>query len=271
MKGSDVKRLIVAVALTLASAAALAFDHGHAAWDALLRKYVVLAPGGNASTVRYAGLQAERKALRGYLDALSGVSEAEYGHWTRAQKLAFLINAYNAFTVELVLGKYPDLKSIKDLGNVFQSPWKRKFFTLLGRERTLDDIEHNLIRAPGAFDEPRIHVAVVCASVGCPMLRKEAFTADRLDTQLEDSTRRFFADRNRNRFDAATDTLWVSKIFDWYGVDFAKEHAGFTSLKATFARYADRFAEVPRNQARIRAGDYRIDFLDYDWTLNDVR
>ena len=206
-----------------------------------------------------------------YLDALSAVSEADYRRWSKPQQLAFLINAYNAYTVELILTRYPDLKSIKDLGSVLQSPWKKTFFTLLGQERSLDDVEHGLIRAPGAFDEPRIHAAVNCASIGCPMLRAEAFTADQLDAQLEDGMRRFLADRTRNRFDAAGNTLSVSKIFDWYQGDFEQGHQGFTSLDATFARYADALGDTPQARDAIRKGGSKIRYLDYDWALNATK
>ena len=246
------------------------FDHRHAAWDALLKQHVVVAPSGNASMLRYAALQTQRAALKAYLDNLSAVVPASYSTWTRAQQLAFLINAYNAFTVELILTRYPDLKSIKDLGSFVQSPWKKKFFWLLGQERSLDEVEHEMIRAPGAFDDPRIHAAVVCASIGCPMLRAEAFTADKLDAQLEDGMRRFLADSSRNRFDPASGKLLVSKIFDWYGKDFEKGHQGFASLKITFGRYAAQLAKTPEAHERIRQGDYKIEFLDYDWRLNDV-
>lgn len=261
--------LIVGCASTVAAASA--FDHRHTAWDALLKKNVLLLSGGNASQVRYAGMQNDRPLLRAYLASLSAVSEADYASWSKAQRLAFLINAYNAFTIELVLGKYPDLQSIKDLGGIFQSPWKKTFFGLLGEQRSLDDVEHGLIRAPGAFDDPRIHVALVCASIGCPMLRNEAFSGERLDSQLADAMRRFVADRNRNRFDTASGRLQVSQIFDWYGDDFAQGHAGFVTLSATFARYAEQLADTPTARARVRSGDYRLEFLAYDWRLNDVR
>ena len=247
------------------------FDHRHAAWDALLRQHVVVAAGGNASAVRYAALQTQRAALKAYLDALSAVSPATYGAWSTAQKLAFLINAYNAFTVELILTRYPELKSIKDLGSFVQSPWKKKFFQLLGQERSLDEVEHEMIRAPGVFDDPRIHVAVVCASIGCPMLRHEAFVADRMDAQLDDAMRRFLADRSRNRFDAGTGTLSVSKIFDWYRKDFERGHKGFDSLQTLFARHADVLGTTPQAQVDLRAGRYKMAFLDYDWALNDAR
>ena len=274
------KSLLTARLLTALSAlmlmclagSAFAFDHSHAAWDALLKRNVVLISGGNASQVRYADLKRDHQPLKAYIDSVSAVSDAEYRGWSKSQQLAFLINAYNAFTVELVLTRYPDLKSIKDIGTLFQSPWKQKFVPLLGETRSLDDIEHGLIRAPGAFDDPRIHVAVVCASIGCPMLRNEAFTAERLDAQLEDAMRRFLSDRSRNRFDAGSGKLQVSKIFDWYGKDFEQGHASFSSLANVFAKYAEQLADkqdASDAQERIRKGDYRLEFRDYDWKLND--
>lgn len=254
-----------------AQPAAPDFDHRHAAWHALLRQHVVVAASGNASTLRYAGLKTRRPALKDYLDGLSAVAPGTYGTWTRAQQLAFLINAYNAFAVELILTRYPDLKSIKDLGSFVQSPWKKKFFHLLGQERSLDEVEHDMIRAPGVFDDPRIHVAVVCASIGCPMLRNEAFVAERLDAQLDDAMRRFLADRSRNRFDVGSGILSVSKIFDWYRKDFERGHKGFDSLQTLFARHADVLGTTPQAQADLRAGRYKLAFLDYDWALNDAR
>jgi len=248
-----------------------AFDHWHSGWDALLRQHVVVASGGVASTVRYAQLKNQRDALQGYLAGVSAVSPQEYGGWSRPQQLAFLVNAYNAFTVELILTRYPDLKSIKDLGSWFESPWKKKFFRLLGEERSLDDLEHGLIRASGVFDDPRIHVAVVCASVGCPMLRDEAFVADRLDAQFDDALRRFLSDRSRNRFDAASSTLAVSKIFDWYRKDFEQGVRGYDSLQTFFALQAEALGSTPQARADLRAGRYKIVYLDYDWSLNDAR
>lgn len=264
------KTFIATMALLLVSEFVHAFDQSHDAWVALLKRHVVIIRGDNASRVNYAGIQAVRPMLKSYLDTLSAVSQSGYQRWTKAERLAFLINAYNAFTIDLILTKYPDLHSIKDLGSFFRSPWKKRFFSLLGKKQHLDDLEHGLMRAPGAFDEPRIHFALNCASIGCPMLRNEAYTAERLDMQLEDGIRRFLSDRTRNRFDAASGTLWVSKLFDWYGEDFAQGHHGFSSLKTTFATYADLLADDPQARRRIRAGDYHIDFLEYDWRLNDT-
>jgi hypothetical protein len=264
------KRILAAVLMFSATASALAFDQAHTAWDALLKRHVAIALDGNSSRVNYAGLRAEQGALQSYLDSLSSVPQAEYLGWKREQRLAFLINAYNAFTVKLVLTRYPDLVSIKDLGSLLSSPWKKEFFTLLGAPRSLDGVEHGLIRAPGAFDEPRIHFAVNCASVGCPMLRAEAYSGDRMEAQLEDAVRRFLSDRSRNRFDAAAGTLEVSKIFDWYRADFEKGAAA-KSVSGYLARYADVLADGAAARARVGEGRTDVRFLEYDWKLNDAR
>ena len=247
------------------------FDHSHADWDALLRRHVVWNPAGTASSVDYRALALARAELRRVLDAFSAVERGHYERFSRDERLAFLINAYNAFTLELILTRYPELKSIRDLGSLLQSPWKRRFFRLLGEERHLDAVEHDLIRAPGVFDEPRIHFAVVCASIGCPALRPEAFTAARLPVQLEDSTRRFLRDRTRNRFNARAARLEVSRIFEWYRADFEKRLRGAGSLEAYFAGQAELLSDDPREQQLIRGQRQPIASLDYDWSLNDRR
>ena len=251
-------------------AAAQAIDHTHAAWTTLLKKHVVLLRGGQASQLRYAGMAADRPALKAYLASLSAVGAAAFAGFSKPQQMAFLINAYNAFTVELILGKHPDLKSIKDLGSLLSNPWKPKWIPLLAQTLSLDDIEHGRLRERGRYDDPRIHFAVNCASIGCPMLREEAFVADRLDAQLAEQTRRFLADRTRNRWDASRGRLAVSKIFDWYGDDFKLGHQGIASLPAFFAAHADLLADAPADRARIRDPQVAIGFLDYDWALNDA-
>ncbi len=264
-----------ACALLLAAPAlplrAQGFDHGHAAWTELLRKHVVLQRGGQASTLSYAGMAADRAALSAYLDRLSSVGVAAYAGFAPAQQMAFLINAYNAFTVELILTRYPKLDSIKDLGSLFQSPWKREWVPLLGRTMSLDDIEHGTLRVRGRFDDPRIHFAVNCASIGCPMLREEAFVAARLDAQLDQQTQRFMADRTRNRYSPSRGRLEVSKIFDWYGEDFGLGHRGIASLPGFMAMHADALADAPADRERIRAMKAELSFLDYDWALNNAK
>ncbi len=247
------------------------FDHSHAAWTALLRKHVKLVRGGQAAQVAYAGFAADRVALKACLDSLSAVTPAAFAAWSRAERQAFLINAYNAFTVELILTKHPDLKSIKDLGPLLGSPWKPKWIPLLGGKVSLDDIEHAMLRKRGEYDDPRVHFAVNCASIGCPALREQAFVAARLDAQMDEQTLRFMSDRTRNRFNAQRGRLELSKIFDWYGEDFRLGHRGIASLPAFAARYADQLADAPAERERIRSGRVDVAFTDYDWALNDIR
>jgi Protein of unknown function, DUF547 len=266
------RHLLVSLATCALPAQAQAgFDHTHAAWTALLRRHVVVLREGQASQLRYAALAKDRAALRSYLESLSAVSDAAFKGFGKAQQQAFLINAYNAFTAELILTKYPDLKSIKDLGSFLQSPWKPAWIALLGGKVSLDDIEHAMLRQRGRFDDPRVHFAVNCASIGCPALREEAFVADRLAAQLDQQALRFMSDRSRNRYSAERGRLEVSKIFDWFGEDFRLGHQGVGSLPAFLGRYADALAESPADRERIRAGQVPIAFLDYDWSLNDAR
>lgn len=270
------RRALLLFALLVAPLAALAqFDHRHAAWDTLLAKHVKVAADGKSSRVDYRGFAADRAALQAYLKTLSAVTPAEFAGWSKAQQYAFLANAYNAFTIEKILTRYPGLKSIRDFGTVFGNPWKDKFFVLLGREQNLDGIEHETMRAPGVYDDPRVHVAVNCASIGCPMLGREALVAERLDAQLEDLMRRFMSDATRNRFNPASGKLELSKIFDWYKVDFERGgksflgYAGFKSVAEVGSRYAEQLAANEADRAALRAGKPAIVFLDYDWTLND--
>ena len=178
--------------------------------------------------------------------------------------MAFLINAYNAFTVEKILMRYPNLKSIRDFGTVFGNPWKDRFFKLLGRDSYLDQIEHEMLRKPGAYGEPRVHYAVNCAAIGCPMLREEAYAADKLERQLEQQAVRFLSDRTRNRFNPAGGRLEVSKIFDWFKEDFG-------AREQYFAKYAKLLADAPGEQQAVAEGKSPLAFLEYDWSLNDAK
>ena len=265
--------------LTLGStAAAQGFDHEHAAWTALLKKHVVLLEGGKSSQVRYGEFQQDRGALKGYLESLSSVTPQEFDGWSKAQRMAFLINAYNAFTVEKILTRYPDIKSIWDFGKIFGNPFRDRFFTLLGRESFLDRIEHETLRKPGAYDEPRMHFALNCASVGCPMLREEAYVTGRLEAQLKEQARRFLSDRSRNRYNPESGLLEVSRIFDWYQEDWTSGYRGFEgksepirSREQYFAGYAALLAGNPAHQKLLLEQKAAIRFLEYDWTLNDAK
>jgi hypothetical protein len=251
-------RLILA-GLLLASSQVLAFDHSHAAWDGLLKKHVAVREGAKASQLRYAGMAQDRAALTLYLNSLAQVQESELGGWTQAQQMAFLINAYNAFTVQKILTRYPGIRSIWDFGRLFGNPFKDRFFTLLGKRSSLDDLEHETLRK--RFREPRIHFALNCAAVGCPMLREEAYVAGRLERQLEEQAARFLSDRSRNRL--AAGRLEVSKIFEWFREDFEPR-------QAYLAKYADLLADNAAGRKQVVQGQAPLFFLDYDWTLNDA-
>ncbi|MEO7917173.1 MAG: DUF547 domain-containing protein [Dokdonella sp.] len=260
------RRLIALVFLLLASngVSAATFDASHAAWNGLVESHVKWTSDGSASVVDYAGFESDRKKLQGYLSSASAVPEATFSRWAKADRIAFLINVYNAATVELVLTKYPDLKSIKDIGGLFGSPWKKDVLNLLGNERSLDGIEHDLIRGAADFDEPRIHFAVNCASIGCPALRPEAYVGSRLDSQLGDQANRFLRDRSRNHY-AAGPGLKVSKIFDWYGKDF-EAHAG--GVNHFLAGHADALGLDKAATTKLESDDLPISYSDYDWKLN---
>jgi len=244
-----------------------AFDHGD--WDQLLRRFVTPTEDAASTEIDYAGIQARREALRTYLEQLSTVKAETFSAWPESERLAFLINAYNAWTVELILGEYPDIESIKDIGGWFGSPWKKAIAPLLEKERTLDEIEHDMIRGSGEFDEPRIHFAVNCASVGCPALRPEAYVADELETQLEEQTRDFLGDRTRNGLRG--NELHVSPIFKWYREDFETGWRGTDSLRQFLARYADALGLTAQQKNALRRGDLELRYTDYDWRLNDRR
>jgi len=261
------KRLLMLIFVLLCVPSAHAqFDHGYAAWDTLVKKHVKWLPDNKQSRVDYAAFKAERADLKKVLDSLSAVQKAEFDAWSPAQRMAFLINAYNAFTVELILTEYPNLKSIKDLGSFISSPWKKKFFKLLGEDRYLDWIEHEQLRP--LYSDPRVHGAVNCASIGCPALRDEAFTTPKLEAQLDDGMLRFMGDRTRNRMKDGK--LEVSSIFKWFREDWEKGHKGFAKLEDMFAKYAPQLTDDAGDQAKLRAKTVPITFLEYDWSLNAV-
>lgn len=264
----QVIRMGVGLALTITMGSALAAppDHNYAQWNALVQKHVKWLPGKKASQVDYAQFAKDRENLKAVLKEWSAVTQDEYNAFSRDQKMAFLINAYNGYTVELILTKYPKLKSIKDLGSFLKSPWKNEFFTLLGKPRNLDWIEHEQLRP--VFKDPRVHAAVNCASVGCPALLDEAFVASKLNSQLETGFRRFLSDKTRNR--VQKDELQVSSIFKWFKEDFEGGSGGFQSVKDVFAKYAKELSDDPAVQQQLLAKTLEVTYLDYDWGLNDI-
>jgi Protein of unknown function, DUF547 len=260
------KLFLLLIGLLVGSGAFAEVDQSYAAWDGLVKKHVKWLPDNKQSRVDYAAFKADRAELKAVLETLSAVPKSEFDGWSKPQQMAFLINAYNAYTVELILTQYPDLKSIKDLGSFVTSPWKKKFFKLLGEEHYLDWIEHEQLRPN--YADPRVHAAVNCASIGCPALRSEAFTAAKLEAQLDDGMMRFMGDRTRNR--VKDGKLEVSSIFKWFKEDFEKGNKGFSKVEDVFAKYATALTDDAADQGRLKAKSLAVNFLDYDWSLNAV-
>ncbi|MFH0782235.1 MAG: DUF547 domain-containing protein [Pseudomonadota bacterium] len=259
--------LLIFLSLAVVDAQAGTFDHG--TWNELLQAHVRIKDEGSTSQVDYAGFAAERNKFTGYLQQMATVKVGEFDSWTLNDQLAFLLNGYNGWTVELILSKYPDLESIKDLGNFIQSPWKKKFIPLLGETRSLDDIEHGLIRGSGRYKDPRIHFAANCASIGCPALRAEAYRGADLERQLSEATTLFLRDRSRNRLNGKV--LEVSSIFKWYREDFSQGWHSFSSLADFFAGNASALDLTTEDVRALVSGEMKIEFLDYDWRLNSIR
>jgi hypothetical protein len=220
-------------------------DHG--LYAELLEKYV------QNHTVDYRGFKNEEAKLDRYLKILE---ETDTKKLSRDEQFAFYINAYNGWTIKLILTGYPGIKSIKNLGSIFKTPWKKQIARIDGDIITLDKIEHDILR-PG-FKDPRVHFAVNCASKGCPPLRPEPYRADILEQQLDEMTRAFINDSQRNRLEGKT--LYVSSIFKWFSEDFHDDVVGF------FLKYAQGDLKKQLEESK---GDIQVKYLDYDWSLND--
>lgn len=221
----------------------------HAPWTALLQKHVA-----KDGLVDYQGFVRDSVPLKDYLATLSDNHPGP--GWSDAETMAFWINAYNAFTVKLIVDHYP-VNSIKDIkrGIPFvNTVWDVRFIEIGDATYDLNTIEHGILRKD--FDDARIHAAINCASISCPVLRNEAFVASRLDAQLDDATRRFINDPVRNR--VTRDKGELSAIFNWFGGDF-KAHSG------SIREFVNTYADTPMKP------DAPITYLDYDWALNNVR
>ena len=243
------------------------FDHE--LWDELLKRHVVSTDLGMTTRVDYAGMLLDSEELESYLASTARVSRAQFDSWNSSEQLAFLINVYNAATVKLVLTEYPDLDSIRDIGFLFTSPFRRDFITLFAEEVSLDDIEHGMIRSWPQFEEPRIHFALNCAAISCPPLRAESYRGDSLDEQLDANTRLFLSNRNINYMSG--NRLLISKIFDWYGEDFSKGWGGIDSLEEFLEAYKQELGLSPEVAAQLADKALSIRYTPYDWGLNRAR
>lgn len=239
--------LALVLALLLGSAGpAAAAPVDYSLYAELLGKYV------QDGVVDYAGLKRERAKLDKFLEQLSRVDPDQL---TRQEQMAFYINAYNAWTLWLILTKYPDIKSIKELGGIFSSPWSKEIARINGKLLTLDNIEHDILRP--RFKDPRVHFAVNCASKSCPPLFGEPYTGAKLDRQLDEVTVSFINDPRQTIL--SDGTLYVNKVMDWYAEDFDHDPAAFVR---NYAR-----GRLKKRLDRL-GGKVKVDYLPYDWSLN---
>ncbi|MBD2842737.1 DUF547 domain-containing protein [Erythrobacter rubeus] len=224
----------------------------HSAWDALLKQYVVKGQNG-VNLVEYEKLKTEAgDTLASYLQAMQAVAIDDYG---RDEQFAFWVNLYNAATVDVILKNLP-LDSIRDIGLLRSGPWKDDAVTVAGRTLSLDNIEHDILRPE--WQDPRIHYAVNCASIGCPNLAAEAYTADKLEEMLEAAAVDYV--NHPRGFGGQPGQLIASSIYDWYQVDWGSPQ-GVLDHARTYARGPTM---------ELLDGAETIDGYDYDWSLNDA-
>ncbi len=216
----------------------------HSEYDSILETYVI------DGLVNYEGLKVNRASLDSYLQNLSKITEKEFLGWNGSDQLAFLINLYNAATLQLIIENYP-VDSIRDIGNIFRGPWDQKVVNLFGEKITLDNLEHDIIRVD--YDEPRIHMVLVCAAIGCPPLLDEAYEGTTLVEQMDRQSTLYLQSDKGMIIDNANKEVYLSSIFKWYGKDF-------DSVLGFAEKYSGKNLE-----------GLKIKWIDYDWNLNKIR
>jgi Protein of unknown function, DUF547 len=252
----------------------MGFDYGD--YGAALEAYV-----DDRGMVNYGKLKANSKELLSYVKAIGTLPRRQYQAWDNNAKIAFWLNAYNGLTLKAIIDNYPIKSSflrsrIYPKNSIRQIPgvWDKIQFTVMGRKVTLEHIEHKILRVE--FNEPRIHMAMVCAAIGCPPLRNEPYVGGRLGEQLDDQTRDFLGNRRKFRVDRGKGAVYVSPIFKWFAKDFVTAYAparnlggqskGNSAVLNFIAGYLDEAA-----QSTLRRGGLKIKYLDYDWSLNEQK
>ena len=249
-----------------------AFDHQYQEYADVLKGYV------KNGRVDYASLQKNRTGIDNFVKQINSVKAEEYQSWSRDQQLTFWINSYNGWFLQIVIDRYP-IRGSRLLGVLYPDNsvqriagiWDNIKTRAAGREVSLNDIEHKILRP--IFQEPRIHFSIVCASLGCPLLSPEPFRADVLQSQLEDAAKAFINNPSKVRWNPDGNTLELSRIFDWFADDFqtaadepwkklySKKNAGPVAFVSKYLP-TDTAAALHKSAAKI-------EYFDYDWTLND--
>lgn len=227
----------------------------------VLKTYV-----NDAGLVDYQGLQANREQLDKFNQSLAAVSPETYGAWNEPEQIAFWMNAYNSLTLQSIIDRDPLPESIKDISGV----WNRRKFSIAGESKTLNNIEHDTLRQD--FDEPRLHVALVCAAISCPPLRNEPYLPEKLDAQLDDQVEKFIASPHGFNLDRQENRVALSSIFKWYGKDWVdtygvKDKFAGNSKQRAVINFLSQYLSSEERQY-LETESYKVNHLDYDWSLN---
>ena len=264
------KSMLMAAILSLVPVAAPRADL-YQPYAAVLDRFV-----DQQGLVDYAGLKADRADLDAFMKAIAATDPLDYARWSADEQLAYWLNAYNAYILTLVVDNYPIQpapgRAIYPDNSVQQlaSPWKRKRYAVMRETRAPDAIEHEIIRV--SFKEPRIHAALVCGAMSCPPLRREPYRGDRLDQQLDDQCRRFFAELTNLQIDRDRNEVYASRIFDWFAEDFApgvlEEEGTLASQRQAVASAAAPYLDAEK-RSYLQRGDFTLKYFDYNWALNE--
>jgi hypothetical protein len=262
--------VVVAALVGNARAQTLSFaDYGDA-----LKTYV-----NDRGMVNYAGLKAHNEKLDAFLKSIANLDHKTYGGWKDTERIAFWLNAYNACTLKAIIDHYPIKSSFltslhypKNSIRQISGVWDDLKFTIMGRPMVLDGIEHNVLRTN--YHEPRIHMALVCAAMGCPPLRNEPYTSERLSAQFDDQARRFLSNPAKFRIDRDAGRVYLSSIFKWFGDDFIPKYAvedsyGNHSKKERATLHFVAGYLEKKDADYLASGNYDVKYLDYDWSLNE--
>ncbi|NQU43591.1 DUF547 domain-containing protein [bacterium] len=228
--------------------------------------------------VDYRNLKQSPEDLNAFLQTLADVNPEDYAGWISCQKIAFWLNAYNAITLHAIVNHYPIQasgfsswiypdNSIRQIEGV----WEKLRSDVMGKAVTLEEIEHEILRRD--FDEPRIHIALVCAAHGCPILRREPYVGPRLDEQLRDQSERFLKRKDALHFDEDRGILHLSPIFKWFGKDFVSNYGGagsggYERSDAAVLGFVGRHVPVSKRKL-LESRKWKIRYTDYDWSLNE--
>jgi len=252
------------------------FDQNHTIFNKLLQENV------KDTKVKYQGF-IDSVEFVNYLESLNNISPDDFNTWTDSQKIAFWINAYNAFTIKAIIDHYPIQRSFTLVGifyapknSILQIPgvWKKLQFQAVGQNVTLDHIEHGILRKE--FNEPRIHAAINCASISCPDLRNEAYIADKIDNQLNESSSSFVNNKSKGvEIDKEHEKIKVSKIFKWFGEDFFdnyhKQEFNYKSDKQNGTLgFIYKYINDDEKFFLLNS-KYKLKYMSYDWSLNETK